>query len=129
MSRPANPPATTDMCLMLRAYGEQRWLLCEVAPLVTQLEQHEHTVAEEQLAAALEYLEALWIDAHHLAAQTDGAFEQLEPAGDSLQDAARRYRTAVRRQRAVIGARVEQLLTAGRRSARWPRLSAGEQTS
>ncbi len=128
MSRPANPPATTDICLMLRAYGEQRWLLCEVAPLVAQLEQREDAVADdERLAAALEYLEAVWIDAHGLAAQTDGAYEQLEPAGDSLQDAARRYRGAVRRQRAVIGARVEQLLAAGRRGTLWPRFSAREQ--
>ncbi len=115
MNHPANPPPTSDICLLLRAHGEQRWLLYKVAPIVHQLEQPD-AVAEEQLAAALAYLEALWIDAHRFAAQTDGAYERLTPSAGLINDAARHYRAAVRRERSVLGARVEQLLTGGHSS-------------
>jgi len=83
--------------------------------MVDQLEQRD-AVAEEQLGAALAYLEALWIDAHRFADQTDGAYARLTPSGGLVGDAARRYRAAVRLQRMVLGARVEHLLSGGRKA-------------
>jgi hypothetical protein len=115
----SSPPFPSDIRLLLRAHGEQRWLLCQVAPMVATLEQRD-AVGEEQLGAALAYLEDLWIDAHRFADQTDCAYARLEPTDDSLHAAARRYRAAVRRQRAVLATRVAQLLGASA-AGRWSR--------
>ncbi len=65
----SHPP---DICLILRAHGEQRWLISEVVPLVRQLEQP-GLIAEDQVGAALAYLEVLWLDACQRAAETDYA--------------------------------------------------------
>ena len=67
-----------------------------------ELEQHD-AIPEDQLGAALAYLEVLWLDACKRAAETDAAREQLERAnalGDLvLYEKARRYHAAVRRLR------------------------------
>lgn len=101
-----------DICLILRAHGEQRWLISEVVPIVRQLEQRE-LIAEDQIGAALAYLEVLWLDACQRASETDAAHAQLDRRsadGDRvLYEKARRYHAAVRRLRIAVGRRVSAL--------------------
>ena len=68
MTDPVSPPS--DICLLLRAHAEQRWLCHEVLPVLRQLERGD-SLPEEQLGAALAYLEVLWIEASQRAAETD----------------------------------------------------------
>lgn len=102
----------SDMCLLLRAHGEQRWLLTEIAPVVRELE-HPDSIPSEQLGAALAYLEVLWLDGCRRAAETDAAYATLdrEDAGSDrvLHEKARRYHAAVRRLRHTLAGRVAQL--------------------
>jgi hypothetical protein len=106
----SHPP---DICLMLRAHAEQRWLIAEVVPVVRALEQPGAT-PDEQIGAALAYLDVLWVDAHQRAAETDAARRQLQDAGidgdRALYDKALRYHAAVARLRASVGVRVAALL-------------------
>ena len=94
-----NSPYPSDICLLLRAHGEQRWLLSEVLPVLRELERPQ-LIPEDQLGAALAYLEVLWIDAARRAAETEAAFDQLlatDAAGDRLlHGEARQYHAAVR---------------------------------
>lgn len=105
----ADPP---DICLLLRAHGEQRWLVSNVVPIVRQLEQ-QGLVPEDQIGAALAYLEVLWLDACNRAAETDAAHAELDrhdSEGDRiLYDKARRYYAAVRRLRGAVARRVSAL--------------------
>ena len=48
-----SPPS--DVCLLLRAHAEQRWLSLEVGPVLRQLQQRDG-LPEEQLGAALRLL-------------------------------------------------------------------------
>jgi hypothetical protein len=115
MTNLANSPETSDIRLLLRAHGEQRWLIYELVPVVRQLEQRD-SLPEDQLGAALAYLEVLWIEARHRALETDAAHAELEPpaGGDvSLHEKARRYHAAVRRLRYALARRVHRLLAAG----------------
>jgi hypothetical protein len=109
--QPQSPTHPPDICLILRAHGEQRWLISEVIPTVRQLEQP-HAIDEDQVGAALAYLEVLWLDACQRAGETDAAREQLDQdaaADQLLYQKARRYHTAVRRLRAVVARRVSAL--------------------
>ncbi len=103
-----SPPA--DVCLLLRAHAEARWLSREVVPVIRELEQD---LASD---AALAYLEALRIEAQHHAGETDAARSELDalaPGGDhGVRANAHRYHAAVRTLRAAIDARVQQLLAA-----------------
>ena len=105
----AHPP---DICLILRAHGEQSWLVSKVVPIVRQLEQRD-LVPEDQVGAALAYLEVLWLDACSRAAETDAALAQLDrerAEGDLiLYEKARRYHAAVRRLHTAVGRRVTAL--------------------
>jgi hypothetical protein len=117
----SHPP---DICLILRAHGEQRWLVSNVVPVVRQLEQPQ-LIPEEQLGAALAYLEVLWLDACQRAVETDAAHAQLDCEsvnGDrALYEKARRYHTAVRRLRVAVGRRVSALTSVGSEaSPHWP---------
>jgi hypothetical protein len=110
-----NQPTTShppDICLLLRAHGEQRWLISEVIPVLRQLEQP-RSIPDDQRAAALAYLEVLWIDAHLRAADTDAAHEHFnaaQPGHDPVLHAkARSYHAAVRRQRESIARRIGRL--------------------
>lgn len=107
----SHPP---DICLLLRAHGEQRWLSCEVVPVLRQLEQP-GSIPEDQLGAAFAYLETLWLDASQRAAETDAAYAQLDgasPNGDIvLFEQARGYHAAVRRLRGAVGKRVHALIS------------------
>jgi hypothetical protein len=112
----SHPP---DINLILRAHGEQLWLTSEVVPIVHQLEQR-GAIAEDQVGAALAYLEVIWIDACQRAAETDGARAELERAGAErdgvLCDRARRYHAAVRRLRVAVASRVATLTGLGNQS-------------
>lgn len=137
---PSNTSHPPDICLLLRAHGEQRWLISEVVPVLRQLEQH-GSIPDDQVGAALAYLEVLWIDATRRAADTDAARHELDAharGGDPvLHDKARRYHAAVRRLRRAVNQRVTALTTThedtarnadegpsapgGAAPARWPR--------
>src|ERR1700716_3192502 len=103
MIDPASP--TSDICLLLRAHAEQRWLCHEVLPVVRQLEQSD-LLPEEQLGAALAYLEVLWIEASQRAAETDTAYAELQAcaahADPRLHAKARSYHAAVLNLRKAI---------------------------
>ena len=71
--------ALSDVCLLLRAHAEQGWLNHELLPLLRQLEQGD-ALAEEELGAALAYLEVLWIEAAQRAAETEAARADLDAA-------------------------------------------------
>ena len=109
---PSSPPP--DVCLLLRAHAEQHWLSHEIVPVLRQLEQRD-SLPEEQLSAALSYLEALWIEASRRAAETDAAYAELDtPAagGDpALSDEARGYHAAVRGLRAAVAGHVTRLVS------------------
>jgi hypothetical protein len=107
----SNPPS--DVCLLLRAYAEQRWLSREVVPVLRQLETPD-ALPEEQLGAALAYLEVTWLEAARHAAETDAALTALadtEPDFDeALPSKARRYHAAVRFLREAVGRHVARLI-------------------
>lgn len=98
-----------DICLLLRAHGEQHWLTSEVLPVLRQIETP-GSIPENQLGAALAYLELLWLDARLRASETDAAHTKLQEDHQQhdrvLYEKARRYHTAVQRLRASIGQRI-----------------------
>jgi hypothetical protein len=106
-----SPPS--DVCLLLRAYAEQRWLSREVVPVLRQLESIDE-LPEEQLGAALAYLEVTWLEAARHAAETDAAFAALDhdalDAEEALPSKARRYHAAVCFLREAVDRRVSILL-------------------
>jgi hypothetical protein len=123
-----SPPS--DVCLLLRAHAEQHWLSHEVGPVLRQLRRRDE-LPEEQLGAALAYLEVLWIEASRRAAETDAAYAEFEASeraaraelaaaeadaraggGWTLPSKARRYRVAVLTLRDVFGRQVAALLAA-----------------
>ena len=110
-----------DICLLLWAYAEQLWLTSQVVPVLSELE-HPATIPEDQLGAALAYLEVLWIGAARRAAQTDAAHAQLDAAatnGDrALHQKARTYHATVRDLRRALSRRVARALAAPAGAAR-----------
>jgi hypothetical protein len=105
-----SPPA--DVCLLLRAHAEARWLSAEMVPVLRELERDD--LPAEQLGAALAYLEVLRIEGRGRAAETDAARAELDATGPDGEQAihsnARRYHAAVRRLRTTIDRRVERLV-------------------
>jgi hypothetical protein len=108
-----SPPS--DVCLLLRAHAEQRWLSREVVPVLRQL-QTPDALPEEQLGAALAYLEVTWLEASRHAAETDAAFAALDDAArdadEALPSNALRYHTAVRLLREAVGQHVAAFIAA-----------------
>ena len=108
-----SPPA--DVCLLLRVHAEQHWLSHEIVPVLRQLE-HRDSIPEEQLGAALAYLEVLWIEAAGRAAETDAAYAELDivgAAGDrALSEEAREYHSCVRGLRTAVNRHVSALTSA-----------------
>ena len=72
---PENAPPT-DISLLLRTHCEQLWLTNQVIPLLVEL-QAPGGVPEEQLGAALAYLEVVRLDARRRAAETEREYAQL----------------------------------------------------
>ena len=106
---PQSPPA--DVCLLLRAHAEARWLSREVVPLIRELE-----YAGGSRAGLASYLVTLCAEARHHATETDAMRIELDalPLGGDhqLHHNARRYHACVRRLRAAIDRRVEPLVGA-----------------
>ena len=98
---------------MLWAYAEQFWLTTQVVPVLRQLE-CPGTIPENQLGAALAYLEVLWLDAARRTAQTDAAYAQLDASATSgdraLNRRARTYHACTRELRSSVSLHVERLL-------------------
>jgi hypothetical protein len=109
----SNHPPLSDVCLLLRAHAEQSWLSHEVLPVVLELE-HRDSLPEEQLGAALAYLEVLWLEASQRAAETEAAHAELERCdahGDrALSGKARGYHAAVRARRRSLARHITRLL-------------------
>jgi hypothetical protein len=108
----SNRPSTFDVCLLLRAHAESRWLSNELTPVLREIEQRE-TISDQQLGAALAYLEVLWIEACARARETEAARVELDALGggeQSLAQKARRYHAAVRRLRDAAERRVDAQL-------------------
>lgn len=109
----SDPP---DICLILRVHCERLWLTSEVVPIVRQLERGD-AMSEDDVGAALAYLEVIWIDACQRALETDAARAALDRAASDrdavLCEKARRYHAAVRRLRTVLGRRVATLTGLG----------------
>ncbi len=114
---PSEDSPPSDVCLLLRAHAEQRWLSHEVVPVVREL-QHRDSLPEEQLGAALAYLEVIWLEAARRAAETDATFAELDATvpeqertcDRALPGKARRYHTVVRTLREIVGRHVAQLI-------------------
>jgi hypothetical protein len=112
--RHSKESSVADVCLILRAHAESRWLSNQLAPVLREIEQRE-SISELQLANALAYLEALWIEACGRARETESARVELDALGCSdreLYEKAHRYHAAVRRLREGIERRVARLLAA-----------------
>ena len=117
MSHHSDQSPPSDVCLLLRAYAEQRWLSREVVPVLRQLEAPDE-LPEEQLGAALAYLEVTWMEASRLAAETDTALADLEATRlateEALPSKARHYHAAVSFLREAVGRHVADLIAARR---------------
>jgi hypothetical protein len=100
------------MRLLLRADAEQCWLHREVLPVLHEIES-ELERSEEEVGAALAYLEAMWDEATLRARETDAAHSKLrarEQHGGALGGLAGRYHAAVRGLRAIVAERVTPLV-------------------
>lgn len=114
---PMSPPPpgaspTADVSLLLRAHAERRWLSREVIPVVRQIETPE-ALPEEQLPAALAYLEVIWAEALVRGHATDTARRLLDADGSGeqpLQARAHHDHHAVENLRDVVARRVARLL-------------------
>ncbi|HWG08511.1 MAG TPA: hypothetical protein VN672_05845 [Solirubrobacteraceae bacterium] len=111
---PRNPrePAASDVCLLLRAHAESRWLSNELAPVLREVERRE-SISDQQMGTALAYLEVMWIEACSRARETESARVELDALGSAdlaLVEKAHRYHAAVRRLRDTIEPRVCRLL-------------------
>ena len=107
--KPHRTQPPPDVCLLLRAHAEARWLSNELVPVVRQLE---HDARPDLV---MSYLQILRQDARRHAAETDAARLELDaaPTGDAaLHSNARRYHAAVRRLRGRVERRVQIALAA-----------------
>ncbi len=108
MSEPFDYALPSDIRLLLRADAEQCWLHREVIPALRQVETPEELL-EEEVGAALAYLEAMWSEATLRARATDAAHHSLRSrAGEleTLSGPASRYHAAVRVLRRIVADRV-----------------------
>jgi hypothetical protein len=107
----AGPPP--DVSLLLRAHAERRWLSREVVPVLRQIETSEE-LPDEQLPAAVAYLEVIWAEALARARETDTERRRLDErrvAEQPLLAKANRYHTVVCTLRQAVARRVARLLT------------------
>lgn len=108
MSTSFNPSLPSDITLLLRADAEHCWLHREVIPVLRQVESRER-LPDEQVGAALAYLEAMWSEATIRARETDAAGTRLSSCDgghNSLSSPAERYHTVVRALRGALAERV-----------------------
>jgi hypothetical protein len=113
MTSDPDSKALSDVCLLLRAHAEQGWLNHELLPVLRELQERQ-ALAEEELGAALAYLEVLWIEAAQRAADTEAARADLDAAITSLDPGlsreARSYYIAVCALRDSLARHVMRLL-------------------
>ncbi len=108
MSRSSDSFLPSDIRLLLRADAEQNWLHREVLPVLREIESEQER-PEEEVGAALAYLEAMWDEATLRARQTDAAHSDLhapEQRCTTLVEPAGRYHAAVRALRRIVAERV-----------------------
>jgi hypothetical protein len=108
MSISFDPSLPSDITLLLRADAEHCWLHREVIPVLRQVESRER-LPDEQVGAALAYLEAMWNEATIRARETDAASAHLNSHNgghNSLSSPAGRYHTVVRALRGILAERV-----------------------
>ena len=108
MSNSFESSLPSDIRLLLRADAERYWLHREVIPVLRQVETPEELL-EEEVDAALAYLEAMWDEATLRARETDAAHCNLrsrEVASEALSGLAGRYHAAVRALRGILIDRV-----------------------
>jgi hypothetical protein len=108
MSTSFESPLPSDIRLLLRADAEQCWLHREVIPVLRQVEDPQQ-LHEEEVGAALAYLEAMWSEATLRARETDAAHSQLCSRGEeseALEGPAGRYHAAVRVLREIVSDRI-----------------------
>jgi hypothetical protein len=109
----AIPPS--EVCLLLRAHAQQNWLNREVLPVLNELRDRDSS-PEEQVEAAVAYLEVLWIEASMRAAETDAAFAQLNASSNDsdnrLHEQVRRFHAAVLTLHRAVESRVRELISA-----------------
>lgn len=130
MSTSFEPSLPSDIRLLLRADAEQCWLHREVIPVLQEVEAPEE-LPEEEVGAALAYLEAMWNEATLRAQQTDAAHRlmcsrereceadapsghagQREQEREALSGLASRYHAAVRALRRIVAERVTPFVDA-----------------
>ncbi len=118
IENPEPPPA--DVGLMLRAHAELRCLSRELIPVLREVETRDG-LPEEQLGAAMAYLEVTWMQARRRAAETDCARDELAvappsaygeegPSQRELHGRACRYYEAVKALREAVAERVALVL-------------------
>lgn len=108
MSNSLESSLPSDIRLLLRADAEQCWLHREVIPVLEEIEATEER-PEEEIGAALAYLEAMWNEATLRARETDAAHSRLcarKEERDALAGPASRYHAAVRALRGILANRV-----------------------
>lgn len=114
MSNSFESSLPSDIRLLLRADAERHWLHREVIPVLRDVETPEELL-EEEVDAALAYLEAMWNEAMVRARETDAAHSHLcsrQETHQSLSDPASRYHTAVRTLRGIVAERVAPFVEA-----------------
>lgn len=108
MSRSLDSFLPSDIGLLLRADAEQKWLHREVLPVLRHLEAPEQ-IPEEEVGAALAYLEAMWDEATARAVETEEAHSCLcahSEQDETLAGPAGRYHAAVKTLRGIVAKRV-----------------------
>jgi hypothetical protein len=102
------PSLPSDIRLLLRADAERCWLHREVIPVLREVETPGE-LPEQEVGAALAYLEAMWSEARLRARATDAAHTHLRSCdrhSGALAGPADRYHTAVRVLREIVADRV-----------------------
>jgi len=108
MSSSVESPLPSDIRLLLRADAEHCWLHREVIPVLREVEASGE-LGEEEIGAALAYLEAMWSEATVRARETDAAHTLLrsrEPRPEALAGSADRYHAAVCLLREIVAERI-----------------------
>ncbi len=115
MSNSLESSLPSDIRLLLRADAEQSWLHREVLPVLREIETPTER-AEEDVDAALAYLEAMWDEATLRARETDAAHRHLRahgPASEALAGPAGRYHAAVCVLREIVAERITPFVEPG----------------
>jgi hypothetical protein len=115
MSKSFESALPSDIRLLLRADAEQCWLHSEVIPVLRQVETREE-LPDEEVGAALAYLEAMWNEATLRARETDAAHSCLcsrDERSEALFSPASRYHAAVRVLREIVADRVTPFVEPG----------------